>query len=259
MLDIYDFVFIVLVYRNTHDLEDFLSTFALPNSRLIVVNSFYDDNSENLFRRIAKQHGADFISIPNKGYGFGNNRGIEYALEKYKFKYLVISNADIKIDYLNLQILNKSEGIIAPDIRTLTNKQQNPFRPYYITMVDHIAYFAYKHDYYWLVLFCCAIVKLQKIFFLVFKRQGKIFSAHGAFLILSYDAVCKLYPLYNEEVFLFGEESHLAERARKKGVTTVYNPQIKIIHKEDGSTSLLGNQYEYTKDSFIKFYEYWYK
>ena len=93
----YDFVFVVLVYRNTKDLEDFFCSLKVPYSKVVVVNSFFDDKTEQEFQSIAQRNRADFISVPNKGYGFGNNTGCRYALENYKFKYLVISNADIEI------------------------------------------------------------------------------------------------------------------------------------------------------------------
>ena len=87
---IYDFIFVVLVYRNTSDLVDFFASLKLERTRVIVVNSFYDEESELQFKQIAESNHAEFLSVPNKGYGAGNNRGVEYALKHYDFKYLVI-------------------------------------------------------------------------------------------------------------------------------------------------------------------------
>lgn len=47
----YDFIFIVLVYRNTKDLKDFFDSYNLANSKVIVVNSFYDKESESDFKK----------------------------------------------------------------------------------------------------------------------------------------------------------------------------------------------------------------
>ena len=101
----YDIVFVVLVYRNTDDLKDFFLHNHIKNSHVIVVNSYYDDVSEGDFRKIAEDNGASFISVPNKGYGAGNNRGIEYALEHFNFDFLVISNADIQISKFDFNLL----------------------------------------------------------------------------------------------------------------------------------------------------------
>ena len=61
----YDFVFVVLVYRNTRDLKDFFSSLLLSAVKVIVVNSFYDEESECEFKNIAEANNADFLSVPN--------------------------------------------------------------------------------------------------------------------------------------------------------------------------------------------------
>lgn len=108
---IYDFIFVVLVYRNTSDLVDFFASLKLERTRVIVVNSFYDKESELQFKQIAESNHADFLSVPNKGYGAGNNRGVEYALKHYDFKYLVISNADVEIKNWILQNWKNMETV----------------------------------------------------------------------------------------------------------------------------------------------------
>lgn len=259
MKQIYDFVFVVLVYRNTNDLIDFFSTFHVANSAVVVVNSYYDDKSKADFERIALSNGAHFINVENRGYGYGNNVGVSYALNNYSFKYLIISNADIEIQQLTIEDLGNTEGIIAPDIRTLTNKRQNPFYPFRTTFLHHLVYNAYKYDLRWLLLIGICINKILRILFYLFRNGGIIYASHGAFVIFSFASLVKLAPIYNEDMFLFGEECHLALKANKLTIKTTYKPSIKIKHKEDGSTYLLGNQYKYTKESFMRFYEYWYK
>ena len=72
--NIFDFVFVVLVYRNTQDLKDFFSSLNIPNSKVVVVNSFYNDETKSEFEQIAIDNGADFLNVENKGYGYGNKR-----------------------------------------------------------------------------------------------------------------------------------------------------------------------------------------
>ena len=59
---VYDFVFVVLVYRNTKDLEDFFTSLKTPNAKVVVVNSFYDDDSRAKFEAVALAHNADFLN-----------------------------------------------------------------------------------------------------------------------------------------------------------------------------------------------------
>ena len=116
----YDFIFVVLVYRNTSDLIDFFASLKLERTKVIVVNSFYDEESEKQFKQISEINHADFLSVPNKGYGAGNNRGVEYALKHYDFKYLVISNAD-EIKAMSKEYLdNRKNGIYAPQSKELS-------------------------------------------------------------------------------------------------------------------------------------------
>lgn len=258
----YDIVFVVLVYRNTEDLEGFFSSNHLPNSKTIVVNSYYDDKTEEIFKKIAKENNAVFLSVPNKGYGAGNNRGVEYALANFSFKYLVISNADIYIERFSLESLQKmGEVIIAPKILNLHNKNQNPsspFRPHKSLM--KLWRYVYEKDLYTLSWGMFAWSRIKKIIFYVISPWRKrIFSAHGAFVIFPESVLTKLAPLYNEQMFLFVEEEHLGMLALKKGIKTMYAPDIVIRHKEDGSMSVASvNEFEKTKQSFLVYYNYWF-
>ena len=258
-----DFVFVVLVYRNTDDLMDFFSSFSLPNSKVIVVNSFYDERSELAFRGIAEANGADFISVPNKGYGAGNNRGIEFAIDNYDFKYLVISNADIIIKDLQLSKVEQyGKSIIAPDIRNVQGKKQNPSSPFKPSRIlENIRYRLLKGSHYKLIWPIFMLSRLNKILFYCLSKYKKtIFSAHGAFLIIPHDVVMELIPLYNEEMFLFNEEEHLGRVAESKGIKTYYAPDVRIFHKEDGSMNIASvNQMENTRQSYIVYYDKWIK
>jgi GT2 family glycosyltransferase len=87
-----------------------------------------------------------------------------------------------------------------------------------------------------------------------------IYSAHGSFVILTKSALDLLYPLYNERMFLLGEEEHLAKQADKKNVKTYYEPNIEILHKEDGSMKLLNKKvFELERQSYMEYFLYWKK
>lgn len=259
---IYDFVFVVLVYRNTKDLEDFFCSLSVSNSKVIVVNSFYDDQTEHEFKSIALKNNAVFISVPNKGYGFGNNTGCRYALDNFKFEYLVISNADIEIGILDIKMLNK-DRITASNIINRRGKHQNPAKPYYTPIVEWLMYSSYANRQNWGVWICCAYNKiLRSIFYLsnfIFGAR-RIYEAHGSFLIIPSHILERLNPLFNEEMFLFAEEDHLARLARSNGFAMEYNRNILVHHKEDGSMGFLNEkQMDITRKSYLTYYEYWKK
>lgn len=262
----FDFVFVVLVYRNVNDLGNFFKQFNVPNSHIVVVNSYFDDFSFMEMKKISYDNNADFINVENKGYGYGNNKGVEYALKYFIFDFLVISNSDIGIiNYLPAKDL-LTDGIIAPDIITNSSKKQNPYIPFYLKCCDKLKYFGYKYDLnilLWCIYFFTRFVReLFLCYTFVYKKNAyKVFSAHGAHLIISNSALRKIYPLFDETMFLFKEEDHLALLAKKYNIPIYYVPSIKIKHYLGGSVQFLKktpNNYVYVKDSYMKYYKTWY-
>ena len=257
-----DFIFVVLVYRNTTDLKDFFRYLTVPNCKVIVVNSYYDENSDTEFKKIAESNNADFISVPNKGYGAGNNCGVEFALKHYQFKYLIISNADIEIKELSIDALNENV-VNAPKIITLSGKNQNPHTPYHSKILDKWKFKAFKKHSRKLLLYPIAVNKLFRYWFIFWNSIGlaaRIHAPHGAFLIVPYSIVSKLHPLFNPEMFLFAEEDHLAMKLREAHLKVCYNSKVSVMHKEDGSVGTLSSKdiFQRTSDSYNIFYQHWY-
>lgn len=257
----FDFIFVVLTYRNTNDLDDFFKHNKIENAHTIVVNSFYDEQTENTFKEIAQRNDADFISVQNRGYGAGNNAGCKYAIENFKFKYLVISNADIMIESFNIKDVEPyRDSIIAPKIINLSGKNQNPSVPFMPSIItEKFRYWIYTGNHYRILWVYFALSRFKKtLFYAISLFRRKIFSAHGAFLIVPENVLKKLYPLYNEDMFLFNEEEHLGRYAKQKGIDTYYVPEIIIRHKEDGSMSVANiNEFEKLKQSYLVYYKYW--
>ena len=68
----------------------------------------------------------------------------------------------------------------------------------------------------------------------------------------------RLYPFYNEEMFLFNEEEHLGRLAKENGISTIYAPEIVIQHKEDGSMNVASiDLFERMRQSYLVYYKYW--
>lgn len=203
----YDFIFVVLVYRNTADLKDFFTNLSVQNSKTIVVNSFYDQDTEVEFNSISKLYNADFLSVPNKGYGAGNNIGIKHALDNYDFKYLVISNADIIVKDLSLE--NVKECVInAPNIINRSGRMQNPMQPYESALSDWVKYNCFKKKIGMLPIYMCiAINKLACIVFRLTHNGGGIFIVVMDHSLLS---LVKSFPFYI--LFTMNNNSYLGKR-----------------------------------------------
>lgn len=261
------YVFVILVYRNTSDLEECLQSIRekVKNSRSIVVNAYYDEDTAKTVFDISKCYQCDFLNIENKGYSYGNNRGIELAQSKYDFEYLIVSNPDIIIQEFNDQELAPGfkYDIIAPKIEAASGKPQNPMSITNSKISQYLQYQGFKKDSNILIYSGIALSKIINLFSLLIEKiKGRriypIYEAHGSFVILSKYTIDVLQPIYDENMFLFAEEGVLASKAKGKGLKCCYYPDIYIRHKEDGSMNLSNmSQNKELKKANIYCYEHY--
>jgi GT2 family glycosyltransferase len=259
----------VLTYRNTKDLKDFIKSAretVKDTYKIVVVNSYYDESSYKEFYSIAKENDCDFLNIENKGYGYGNNRGIEYAKKNYQFKFLIVSNPDIEIINFSIKELEGlEEYIIAPQIKTLKGKNQNPYYYSKIELIEWLKYYSCIKENPIYAYVGIIINKLYREIGLFIDRclkikKRRIYAAHGSFVIFGFSPLNKLGTVYDERMFLFSEENHLARLAHDKSIKTYMVPTIQVLHKEDGSVDFENEKMStYARESFIIYYENWKK
>ena len=241
------YVFVILVYKNSSDLEDCILSIEkfVKSFRIIVVNAYYDEKTREDIQKISARYKCDFLNIENKGYSYGNNRGIEFANRKYNYDYVVISNPDIIIREFNEEILLSPSGydIVAPEITAASGRKQNPMSIKRNVLSEYLEYKGFKHNNNALVVFGMLISKVSRIAYRLWYNirnlsSYKIYCAHGSFVILSRKSVDTLFPVYDENMFLFAEEGVLAIKAARSSLSTGFWKGIKIDHKEDGSMKL---------------------
>ncbi len=261
----YKFVFCILTYRNINDIQECLESIQekiTDNYKVIIVNGYYDDITTLELRKIAKRFNAEFIEVENKGYGYGNNCGIDNALKNYNFKYLIVSNPDIIIKKFNSYFLDVyPQYIVAPEIRTRKGKAQNPYWYRENKFAEKLIYVGYKKKRKFLLYTGFAITKAERILALLrFKISKKsameVYAAHGSFLILPYNVVNVIKPLYDEKMFLFAEENYISHVLAFKGYKTIYTPEISVLHKENGSIRIAKiDENDIARKSVIYYYE----
>lgn len=264
----YDYIFVVLCYRNTTDIISFLiSASSLDDIyKVILVNSYYDEVSKSEFENIARRNNCDFLNVPNRGYGAGNNRGIEYAAANYEFDFLVICNPDIELkSFPKKLICGMQNCIIAPEIKKLNGKHQNPHYSVRMPFVEWIEYMGFKKNYKLCIYIGIGITKIRNRIKLV-KREScksqidRIYAAHGSCVLIGKEVLDKCGEIYDENMFLFAEENHLAQLAKKNGIYTYMIPGLKVVHKEDGSVNYINKEVpQHLKKSYIYYYEKWIK
>lgn len=261
----FKYIFVILVYRNTQDLEECIQSIEnfVLSYKIIVVNAFYDEESKEKVKTIAENRDCAFINIENKGYSYGNNIGIEYARNKFDYEYLIVSNPDITISKFDDFIMNQNFAydIIAPKITAADGRLQNPMYVKKPHISEWLEYKGFKYRLLWLVRTGIFISKLNRAYNVRINSNKNIYAiygAHGCFVMLSKKAVDKLYPVYDENMFLFAEEMVLAIKSSNMGLKTCYYDGISIKHKEDGSMKLSNlKMYEELRKSNLYYYEHY--
>jgi GT2 family glycosyltransferase len=258
-----DIVFVVLVYKNASDLSDFLQSLSrLEHSshRVVVVNSYFDDSTAKTIEQIARTGDCDFINVPNKGYGAGNNRGIEFAVNHYQFSFLIVSNPDIEVEHFDISSLDSFSSkpcLIAPQIIRNSGKNQNPpivIRSRLAYWLEYLGFRMHLN----LLVYAGVFVNHIYRFFLFHKKTRTIFECHGSFVIFTRSALEKMMPVYDEDIFMFYEEMDLGFRTKNLGISSYYLPEISVHHKEDGSIKLSNlNVFKASQKSYLYVYRKW--
>ena len=253
----YDVLFVVLVYRNVEVLRSFFTSLSLSHSyRVIVVNSFYDEETEKECRMLSEENRADFISVSNKGFGTGNNVGCNYAMEHYSYRFLILSNSDIKIQNLDdLFLADHERAIYAADVRMENGHRQNPHLPFRIRLYMRLLDLSYRYKSETLMTIAFAFNRILREMVVAWTklnsgRMVRIFSAHGSFIVFTYQASLDLSPIFHEDMFLYNEELYLAHRCKLLQIPVYYAPRIKVIHLEGASSTKQSNAWKNHEESY---------
>lgn len=237
---------ILVNYHNTADIQKLVKRYISYSDFLVVDNSrdYVPVDTEDVV-----------VSNGNIGY----MGGFQLALKKFHKTYekIIFSNSDIEIkEPGNLFKISELKKIQVPLIKTLDGIDQNPHfiqRPkksYFL-----IRYFFSKNLIFWN--FWNLIVNLKRKIFSNKKNISKIYSGHGSFIIFNnIDFTEFINMKFN---FLYGEEIHIAEYARKLGIAMELDSSIKITHNEHSTTRKLNTKrkmkfFHQSYQQILKFY-----
>lgn len=259
--NIYDYIFVILTYKEHRDLLDFIKDSINKidgKYKIIIVNNYYDEISRNIIKEIAKNNDFLYIDSPNDGYSKGNNVGVEFAIKNFEFKFLIVSNPDIEIISLNLESINENV-ITGPRILRKNKSSQNPFYFRYMRLSEYLIYIGKKYN---KVFFCYLGIVLNKInkiinnfkMKLLKKTIKNVYSLHGSFMIFPYKILKKINVVFDEKMFLFNEEFELGRIMKLYNIKMQYNKKIVVFHKEDGSMDSTINQSLLSRESFLYYY-----
>lgn len=234
-----DLIIIVLTYRNHKDLRELFASYSSSFNDLkiqtIVVDAYYNDDCSVEIEKVARNNGADYLRIPNKGYSFGNNYGIQYANAHYEYDYLIISNADIEIKSFDRAQLDKlPKGVYGPKIQTKDGKLQNPMYCKRNLLSRKLVYKGLLEDSKFKLAMGIIFNKFQTN---MQKRNlrypNRVYQLHGSFLIFSKEVIDILQTVFDENMFLFAEETYLSKILENKNIPSFYIPEILVTNKEN--------------------------
>jgi GT2 family glycosyltransferase len=210
-------------YKDTEELLNSLSLISYKNCSITVVdNNSSGDDVEKL-----KKYFGNKIQIiqskNNRGFAGGNNIGIKKALEEDTELVLLLNNDTIvEPDFLDKLVndLNDDEniGIFAPRINYYYEIQKIWSEGGTISKIKASGFadsdkleteLDSKKKYVSFVSGCCMLIKRE-----VFERIG----------------------LFDENYFLYLEDTDLCSRSKKAGYEIVVIPESKIYHKVGNST-----------------------
>lgn len=223
---------------------------------IVLVDNSEGTNSSKLFGKIWADNPDVMCLKPpsNLGYFGGANFGLkEYLACQELPDWVIVSNVDIEFKdeafFTYLRDVNYGEdlGVIAPSI--YSGASQYDYNPYMVSRPSKLEIRFYT------LLYCSACVFALYKLLSQMKSQLKcaltskfiydsnkdlkvIYAPHGALIIFSKTFFSRGGSL-DYPAFLFNEELYVAEIARDVGVHVVYDPNLKVLHREHSSTNWL--------------------
>lgn len=219
----YGISFVIVCYKSQLDLPNIVSSILqysdIPHKLLeiIIVDNWGAGDEERITSEMAKNYDAKFIykkSDKNGGYGAGNNIGIMSA----KHDYVCVVNPDVRfITPIFKNVLTRFEN--DPNLLALSGEQisktRNSFfiRPeFQYPVIKELASRLLKH----VGIFSHRLMALS---------GAMTFYRKSLFLDIG---------LFDEKIFLYGEESDVSIRALRSGYKIGYIAELKYLHLDWG-------------------------
>lgn len=192
---------------------------------IIVDNNSTNDSYEKLRQSFSSNEKIDVIkSDKNGGYGYGNNFGIRYCFQNYKPSHIIISNPDVKFD----------SNVVSQLCQSLDSDENN-----FIAAPKMIQKDGSLGILPWQIPSKKQYIFLSSIFFSdngfrlsvndLKKDAQHVDCVAGAFLMFKASNLIK-NGVYDENIFLFGEETSIGIKYKDMGLKTIFLPNIEYTH-----------------------------
>lgn len=249
---------VVLNYNDadtTLDLLKRIEPMEIIDQIVLVDNKSTDNSLERL-----KEQESNKVHVvcakKNGGYGSGNNVGIEYLRKNSSCDYIIIANPDVIFDESVIKkMINEFDEdtvIVAPLTLDSKKERQLPIAWKVPTVKDY---------------FLFSSIVLNKIF-KPFQYPTQFFNTdicevdcvQGCLFMLNNSLIED--KLYDENIFLFFEESCIGKQFKDKGYKTKLLMNVDYIHNHSVSINKAFNsearKRKITLDSFYTYFEDYY-
>lgn len=238
-------------YKTTSKLINHIKDYSEVDKIVVVDNRSTDDSFETLKKyRNKKVHVIQ--SGQNKGYAYGNNVGIKYAIEKFNPEFITIANPDVIFEN---SILMKMKDFLRQnlDVAAVNTKIKNIAGQYEPggTNIPTV-----QEDF-------KSMFLLSEVFK---KKEINNFSKEyidyqilfGCFFMIRSEVIEEI-GMFDERTFLFGEERILGHKIKSIGMRQVTLNNLECIHEHSKSInkniSSLVNKYKILYDSRLVYYK----
>lgn len=250
------FCFVILHYKTADDTIECIKSIEMLNDKayIVVVDNASNNGSIEKVEKICNQYDNIHIIKNNENLGFaaGNNVGFRYAKNEVGADFIAVLNNDIIVP--DKEFIHQVEALYAdtkfdvagPDIESLADHgHQNPMLTTVLSVkaVDK-EIFRYK---------VLAIVNKTGLYEKLKKnrleaektpvkkteKRMENVTLHGAFVIFSKNFIDREEYCFRPGTFLYMEEAILYRYCMSQDYKLIYDPDIKVFHKEDSSTSSL--------------------
>lgn len=225
---------VIINWNGIDDLKDCLPSLRkvkYPKVEIIMVDHGSSDGSVEF---VKKHYPEVFLLEKKKNLGFakGNNVGFQ----KTKGKYILFLNNDTTVnpDFLDIlveSIQRRGVGVVQPKIIFADTKKLQSAGTYLTNsgFLYHIGYDKNARD--------------KK-----YNQKTEIFSANGSCMLAKREVIKKV-GLFDEDFFLYFEETDFCWRAWLAGYSVLYEPKAVIYHKGGRATKRLPS-------SFVNFHSF---
>lgn len=219
---------IVLYNNKSEDVLKAIKSFLCENenNRLFLIDNSLNNELESL---IEDNRVIYFHNPTNPGYGAGHNIAINKAIEEGS-KYHVVLNPDIYFDnsvipcILNLMESDSSIGNVMPkvhypdgSIQFLCKLLPTPY-DWIGRRFNPIKSLVDKRN------------EMFELRFSEYNKQMNVPYLSGCFMFLRIEALKKV-GLFDENIFMYGEETDLGRRLIQADYKNVFFPEVSIYHE----------------------------